>query len=52
MYDAIIVFESTRIKPYGRDAAIELLKLYAKQDLTCLSQTWKLRDALAVDGTR
>lgn len=50
MYDAIIVFQSTTLEPYSNDAAIELLKLYATQDLTCLTQIWKLRDALAIDG--
>ncbi|CAD6571721.1 MAG: hypothetical protein ASARMPRED_004764 [Alectoria sarmentosa] len=50
MYDAIIVFQSTTLEPYSNDAAIELLRLYTTQDLTCLSQIWKLRDALAIDG--
>lgn len=50
MYDAVIVFESTNLVPYSKYTVIELLKLYAKQDLTCLPQTWKLRDALAIGG--
>ncbi|KAF6231404.1 hypothetical protein HO173_010364 [Letharia columbiana] len=50
IFDATIVFKSTTLKAYSNDAAIELLKSYTKQDFACLSQIWKLRDALAVGG--
>lgn len=49
MFDAIILSKSTTLEPYSNDAAMELIELYAKQDLTCRSQVWKLRDALAMD---
>lgn len=48
--DAIIVFESRTLEPYDNLTAIELLSSYAKKDLSRLSQTWKLRDALTIGG--
>ncbi len=49
IFDAIVVSKYTTLEPDGSsDAATELLQLYAKQALTCLSPVWKLRDALAI----
>lgn len=48
IFDAIVVSKSTTLEPDGSDAATELLQLYAKQALICLSPVWKLRDALAI----
>lgn len=50
MCDAIVVFKSRTMKTLDHNAAIALLGLYATRDFTCLSQTWKLRDALAIGG--
>ena len=50
MYDAIIVSKSTKLEPYSKYAAIQILKLYAKQHLKFPPQAWKLRDALAIGG--
>ena len=49
IYDAFIVSKSTLIPPKDHDAAIDLLKLYAKRDLESLTPKWNLSDALAID---
>ncbi len=47
VYDAFIVSISTTVRQYDRDAAIDILNLYATRDLASLTPKWNLSDALA-----
>ncbi|CAF9935096.1 hypothetical protein IMSHALPRED_010105 [Imshaugia aleurites] len=46
--DAVIVFQSRALDQHDEEAAIELLKSYTRRDTRCMSQIWRLRDALAI----
>ena len=48
MFDAMIVFGSTKIIPNDYDTVFRLLQTHAKRDPTYLSTTWKLREAFTI----
>ena len=46
--DAVIVFRSRALERHDKEAAIELLKSYARRDTRCMPQIWRLHDVLAI----